>query len=186
GRRGYPRVLLQARAGSRARNRLPLRRPVGRGRDRAPERDERARAASLAALVLLRPRPAGAGAQSVGRQAGERGGRATRLLPPRQDEQRRPHGHVRTGDGARSGYRLAKELAARPDDQPRAAELGDVLAADLPGLGVADVVVERPPGVRDLAAAVAALGRAEQRALDAVARARRAFHVIDGPGLGAG
>ncbi len=38
-------TLLQARAGGRARHRLPLRRPVGRGRDRAPERDERARAA---------------------------------------------------------------------------------------------------------------------------------------------
>ena len=37
-------VLLPARAGGGAGDRLPLRRPVRRGRDRAPERDERARA----------------------------------------------------------------------------------------------------------------------------------------------
>ena len=81
-------------------HRLPLRRPVRRGRDRAPQRDERARAASVAALVLVRPRAAGAGAQGVGRQAGERRGRAARVLPPREDEQRRAHRHLRARDGA--------------------------------------------------------------------------------------
>ena len=45
--------------------------------------------ASVAALVLVRPRAAGAGDQGVGRQAGERRGRAARVLPPREDEQRR-------------------------------------------------------------------------------------------------
>ena len=59
-------VLLQARAGRGAGDRLPLRRPDRRGRDRAPERDERARPASVAALVLVRPRAAGAGAEGVG------------------------------------------------------------------------------------------------------------------------
>src|SRR5204862_2316922 len=171
---------------SRARDRLPLRRPVGRGCDRAPERDERARATSLAALVLLRPRLAGAGAQGLGRQGGKRRGRATRLLPPSQNEQRGPNGHVRTGDGARSSNGLANELAARSDDQPGAAEFDDVLAADLPRLCVADVVVERPAVISDLAAAVAALGRADQRALDAGARSQRPFRVIDRPGLCAG
>ena len=60
-------LLLQARAGGGARDRLPLGRPDRRGRDRAPERDERARAAPVAALVLVRPRAAGARAQGVGR-----------------------------------------------------------------------------------------------------------------------
>ena len=46
GRRGVAARVCEARAGRRARNRLPLGRPVRRGRDRAPERDERARPAS--------------------------------------------------------------------------------------------------------------------------------------------
>ena len=41
-------------------HRLPLRRPDGRGRDGAPERDERARPAPVGAVVLVRPRAAGA------------------------------------------------------------------------------------------------------------------------------
>ena len=61
-------TLYEARAGGGARDRLPLRRPVGRGRDRAPQRDERARPAPVAAVVLLRPRAAGARAEGVGRQ----------------------------------------------------------------------------------------------------------------------
>ena len=73
-------------------DRVPLRRPDRRGRDRAPERDEQARAASVAALVLVRPRAAGAGAEGVGRQAGERRGGAAGVLPPREDERRRAHG----------------------------------------------------------------------------------------------
>ena len=38
---------------------------------------------------------------------GERRGRPARLLPPREDERRRPHRHVRAGDGARGGRGLA-------------------------------------------------------------------------------
>ena len=59
-------VLLQARARGGAGHRLPVRRPVGRGRDRPPERDEREGAAPVAALVLVRPGAPGAGAQGVG------------------------------------------------------------------------------------------------------------------------
>ena len=40
----------------RARDRVPLRRPERRGRDREPERDERRRAAPVAALLLVRAR----------------------------------------------------------------------------------------------------------------------------------
>ena len=75
GRRGDARALLQARPGRGAGDRLPLRRPDRRGRDGAPERDERARPAPVAALVLVRPRAAGAGAEGLGRQGGERRGR---------------------------------------------------------------------------------------------------------------
>ena len=61
-RRRDARVLLPARPRSRPRHRVPLRRPDRRGRDRAPERDERERPAPVAALVLVRARAAG-GAQ---------------------------------------------------------------------------------------------------------------------------
>ena len=84
-------VLLQARAGGGPRDRLPLRRPVGRGRDGAHERDEREGPAPVGDLVLVRPCAPGARDQGVGRQGGERRGGAARLLPPREDEQRRPH-----------------------------------------------------------------------------------------------
>ena len=40
----------------------------------------------VAAVLLLRPRAAGAGAEGVGRQAGERRGRPAGVLPPREDE----------------------------------------------------------------------------------------------------
>ena len=101
-------VLLQACARRGARHRLPVRRPVGRGRDCAPERDERERAASVAAVVLVRPRPPGTRTQGVVGQAGERRSGPARLLPPREDEQRRAHRHVRARDGARGGCRLRK------------------------------------------------------------------------------
>jgi fructose-bisphosphate aldolase class 1 len=46
------------RAGRAAGHRVPLGRPVRRGRDRAPERDEPDRQAAVAAQLLLRPRHA--------------------------------------------------------------------------------------------------------------------------------
>ena len=88
-------------------HRLPLRRPDGRGCDRAPERDEQARPASVAALVLVRARAAGAGAQGVGRQARERRGRAAGVLPAREAERRSAHRHVRARDGAGGGSGVA-------------------------------------------------------------------------------
>ena len=71
--------------------------------------------ASVAALVLVRPGAAGAGAQGVGRQARERRGRAAGLLPPREDERRRPDRHVRARDGARGGCGLAHGPCAGTD-----------------------------------------------------------------------
>ena len=111
-------VPLQARAGRRAGDRLPLRRPVRRGRDRAPERDERARAAPVAAVVLVRPRAAGAGAEGLGRQARERRGRPARVLPPREDERGRAHRHVRARDGA-GGRRRREADRCRARDGAR-------------------------------------------------------------------
>ena len=73
-----------------------------------PQRDERARPAPVAAVVLVRPRAAGAGAAGVGRPGRERRGRTARLLPPREDERRRAHGHVRAGDGTRDRNGVAK------------------------------------------------------------------------------
>ena len=87
------------RAGGRARDRLPLGRPERRGRDGAAERHERARPAPVGALVLVRPGAPGAGAQGLGRRDGERGSRPARLLPPGEDEQRRPLGPLRPGHG---------------------------------------------------------------------------------------
>ena len=58
-----------------SRHRLPLRRPVRRGGDRASFRDERDVRPALDAHLLLRPRAAGGGAEGVGRQGGERQGR---------------------------------------------------------------------------------------------------------------
>ena len=119
GRRGDAARADEARAGGGARHRLPLRRPVGRGRDRAPQRDERARAAPVAAVLLLRPRAAGAGAEGVGRQGGEHRGRPARVLPPREDERGRAHGHVRARDGARGRRRVDETDRCGPGDGPR-------------------------------------------------------------------
>ena len=58
------------------------------------------RPASVAAVLLLRPRFAGTGVESLGRQDGERRGGAAGVLPPREAELGRAHGHVRAGDGA--------------------------------------------------------------------------------------
>ncbi len=97
------------RARGGARHRLPVRRAERRGRDRAPQRDERARPAPVAALVLLRARAAGAGAQGLARRGRQRAGRPARLLPPRGHELGRPHrrlharaGAVRVGRARRS------------------------------------------------------------------------------------
>lgn len=54
-----------------ARHRLPLRRPVGRGGNRASQRHAQARAAALGPDLLLRPRAAGRTAEGLVRQARE-------------------------------------------------------------------------------------------------------------------
>src|SRR5262249_49919255 len=54
------------------------------------------------------------------------------------------------------------ELSVRSDDEPRAAELSDVLAEHLQRLRVADVGVERSPGVGELDPSVAPVDRADQ------------------------
>src|SRR5262249_54764844 len=54
------------RAGGAAGHRVPVRRPERRAGDRAPERDEPDRPASVAAVVLVRPCDAAGGAEAVG------------------------------------------------------------------------------------------------------------------------
>src|SRR5215211_6332320 len=76
---------------------------------------------------------------------------------------------------------LADEPAVRRHHEPRPAVLDHVLACDLAGLRVVDVVVERPAVVRDLQAAVLAANRPEQRALDAGACRQRSPLVVDRP-----
>ena len=72
-------TVLQANRSCRGpRDRLPVRRPERRGRDRPAERPERARGRTLAALLLVRPRAPGGGAEGVGRQGRECRGRAAR------------------------------------------------------------------------------------------------------------
>ena len=95
------RVPLPTCADRRARGRLPLGRPVRRGLDGSPERDQRARPAPVAALVLLRARPAGAGAQGVGWTPGERRSGSAGVAPPGEDERRGPHRRLHTGARAR-------------------------------------------------------------------------------------
>ena len=74
GRRGDAALPAPQRARGGAGDRVPLRRPDRRGRDRAPRRDQPSRAAgrrAVGAVVLVRPRAAGGGAARVGR-AGRR------------------------------------------------------------------------------------------------------------------
>ena len=89
------------RAAGRARHRLPVRRPVGRGGDGASVDHERGRPAALEADLLLWPRAAGGRAQGMGRQGGERRRRPARLRPPRPDEQ--PRCRRQMGKGAGKG-----------------------------------------------------------------------------------
>ena len=81
-RRGDARLLPAPRPGGSAGDRVPLRRPVGGGGDRQPRRDQPPRRPGLAALLLLRPCPAGLGAEGVGREARERPRSAGRVPAP--------------------------------------------------------------------------------------------------------
>ena len=90
------RCLARERSRGGARRGLPLRRTVGRRRHGPSQRDEPLRAASLGALVQLRPRAPDAVAGGMARRPGERAGRPGRAGAPRAHEragaQRRLHG----------------------------------------------------------------------------------------------
>ena len=101
GRRMDGQVPAAPRSVCGAGHRLPLRRSERRGRHREPERDERPRAASVGAVVLVRPRAPGARAEGVARREGERRGRPAGVLPAREVQRRRPLGLVRARDGER-------------------------------------------------------------------------------------
>ena len=95
------------RAGRRARHRVSLRRPVRRGRHRASRRHEQDGPAAVARLVLLRPRAASRAAKNLVGQIRKRGGSATRLQPPRHDEQPRRARPMESRPGTESGVRSA-------------------------------------------------------------------------------
>src|SRR4051795_10048156 len=77
-------------------------------------------------------------------------------------------------DDKRTSISVLQRLAGGRDDPPRGTEAVAALAGGLAGLGVAGEGVERVAGVGDLARAVRALGRAEQRGLDRTAGLGRA------------
>src|SRR2546428_2180830 len=58
-------------------------------------------------------------------------------------------------------------LSVRPDDVPGRAEVVDSLSGRISGIVIGDDVVQRVAGVGDLDRAVGALGRAEQRGINA-------------------
>ena len=96
---------LRARCG--AWHRLPLRRSIGRSRDRASGRHQPDRQPALERDLLLRPRAAGGTAEGVERQGRERRDGATRLLSPRHDEL------TRGARGVEAGSRTQGSLSVR-------------------------------------------------------------------------
>ena len=105
-RRAHARVLPQPRACCDPRHRVPLRWPVrGRG-DGEPERDQPARRA-VAAVVLVRPSAAGLRAQGVGRGRRQRGVRPGGVRASRPDERPCGRRRVERGDGA-AGRRVGR------------------------------------------------------------------------------
>ena len=91
------------RAGGRARHRVFVRRPIRRGRHRASRRHEQNGPHAVARLVLLRPRATSRAAKNLVRQIRKRGGSATRLQPPRHDEQPRRARPMESRPGTESG-----------------------------------------------------------------------------------
>ena len=94
-------------------------RPVRGGGDRQPRRDQPARRARLAALVLVRPGAAGVGAAGVARRRGERGGGAGRVPPPGAVQRSRRRRAVRRRSSKRRDGRTgnACRAAASPSRQ---------------------------------------------------------------------
>ena len=89
-------------------------RPVRRGGDGQPRRDQPGRRNALAGDLLLRPRPAARRAKGVGRAVRQRRRRPGRLRPPRPHEQ--PGGGRSLGGW--SGARGLSLRAARPIKSP--------------------------------------------------------------------
>ncbi len=100
-------------------HRVPLGRAVGRSRHRASVADERIRSVAVGANVLVRPRAAGRGAQSLGWKIRERRRRSARLRASREDEWPGCTGQV--GCKARKGgVTVAGGQARRVEDTPSA------------------------------------------------------------------
>src|SRR5207253_7911086 len=131
--------------GRGARGRVPLRRAERGGGHPQAERDERDWPTPLEAVLLLRTRASGGRPQGLARQGGERRSSSTGLLPPRQDEQRGANRSLRTGDGARSGYRLRTHA----DDEPAVHVVAEDLRRSLVRVRVDRQAVEGhlPPSV---------------------------------------
>jgi hypothetical protein len=81
------------------------------------------------------------------------------------------------------GFALSHEPPVGPHDEPEAAELRDVLAADGSRLTVADPVVKGTSGVRDLPVAVRSPYRGEERRLEASTDPKGAPEEVRRPGL---
>ena len=144
------RVLLPARARGCPGDRLPLRRPDGRGRDGAPERDEPARPASVAALVLVRARAPGACAQGLGRRGRTTSRPASGLPPPREAERRGADGELLGrdgGDGRGVGLGPASARSPAPAGRTRPAPTGRARRRRRPD---ADAAAEAAGAVRPL------------------------------------
>ena len=104
-------LLPRDRAGGRAGDRLPLRRPVRRAGEREPERDQLARPAAVGAVLLVRPRAAGAGAESVGRVGGQRRGGAVVPGAAGAVQQRRRRGPLLRGHGGARPLELSSSAS---------------------------------------------------------------------------
>ncbi len=128
-RRGDDPLPEERGAGRRARSRVPVRRHVRRGRDRAPERDEPARPAPVGALVLVRARSPGACAEGLGRPGGERRGRPEGVLPARQVQRRGPVRLLRTrmGDAGSHGLNLVRAHVERFNAGVRSGDFGPMV-----------------------------------------------------------
>ncbi len=116
GRRANDQLPRQHGAVRSAGRRLPVGRHVRRGRNCTSQRDEPARAAPVAALVLVWEGAPGARAQGLGRRLGQGGGRAAGLLPAREVQRRRSLGLLRTrlGAGGSSRLELVSECGSSP------------------------------------------------------------------------
>ena len=101
--------------GRGARHRIPVGRTELGGGDRAPEPDEQARPAAVAAELLVWPRVAGRGAEGVGRQARDVRCRPEGVLPPRQVQRPGAQRQLQLETGTGSGLTPRSALTGRSD-----------------------------------------------------------------------